>query len=150
MLKILLALLRYGFLLALFSFIYKVISIIDQDIKGIASKNEQLVPEEFFYSPKEPQYTSHSMLEKLDNERKFNLIIPITTLGRGEHNHIIIDDNYTSYEHARIVYQEEKFCLEDLQSTNGTFLNGVRIKERVDLQDGDQVKIGETIFVFRR
>lgn len=150
MLKILLALLRYGFLLALFSFIYKVISIIYQDIKGVSVKNDKLDSKEFFYSPKELQYTSHSILEKLDDEKKLNLIIPITTLGRGEHNHIIIDDNYTSYEHARIVYLEEKFSLEDLQSTNGTFLNGVRIKERVDLQDGDQVKIGETIFVFRR
>lgn len=150
MLKILLTLLRYGFLLALFSFVYKVISIIYQDLKVTGAKDKNVISEELFYSPREPEYTSHSRLERLDEEREFNLIIPITTLGRGEHNHIIIDDTYTSYEHARIVYQQEKFFLEDLQSTNGTFLNGVRIIERIDLQDGDQVKIGETIFVFRR
>jgi len=149
-LKIFLTLLRYGFLLALFSFIYKVVSIIYQDLKGEVIKSKNLPENELFYSQKEPEYTSHARLENIEAEMEFNLIIPITTLGRGEHNQIIVNDTYTSYEHARIIYQQEKFFLEDLESTNGTFLNGVRIKERIEIQDGDQIKIGEAIFILRR
>jgi len=148
MLEILLSLFRYGFLLALFYFVYKVVSLICQDLKATVAKNTAVSSEGLFYSLEEPEYTSHSKLENL--EKEFSLLLPMTTIGRGTHNHLVIDDTYTSYEHARIVYQDERFYLEDLESTNGTYLNGVRIKERVELQENDQVKIGETSLVFRR
>lgn len=144
-----LSLFRYLFLLVFFSFIYKLVKLVNQDLKKqsltVATEGEKL-----FYPPQQQEYTSQARLENLEEEKDFNLIIPITTLGRAEHNHLIITDTYSSYEHARIIYQQDKFYLEDLQSTNGTFLNGVRLKESVELQEGDQIKIGQTVFVFRR
>lgn len=113
------------------------------------SKND-FKDEKLFYAPLENEYPCQGRLENLEEDYHFNLIVPITTIGRSNHNHVIINDDYSSYEHARIVFQQEKFYLEDLQSTNGTYINGVRISQRIELHDGDQLKIGQTIFVFRR
>lgn len=140
---------RYGFLLLLFAFIYKVVNLIYQDLKKTTFKTE-IASDEVFYFSKEQEYVSPAKLEKVNGDIEINLTIPVTTLGRGEHNHIVISDTYTSYEHARIVHKRGEFYLEDLQSTNGTFLNGVRIQEGIELKGGDQIKIGETIFIFRR
>lgn len=65
------------------------------------------------------------------------------TIGRKDNNTLILSDPYSSGYHARILRKEEDFILEDLGSTNGTFLNGVKVKEREYLTIGDEIKIGE-------
>lgn len=144
-----LSLFRYLFLLVFFSFIYRLVGLIYKDLKAEIAKDSG-ENRALFYSPEQQEYTSSASLENLQESKVVSLLIPITTLGRAEHNHIIISDTYSSYEHARVVYQQDDFYLEDLGSTNGTFLNGVKIKGAVELQDGDQIKIGQTILVFRR
>lgn len=59
-------------------------------------------------------------------------------------------DSYASRRHARIVRQGDQFFLEDLGSSNGTFLNSVRLEKGVEhpLKDGDKVRFGKTEFVF--
>jgi|GEM_PF-1059552 len=52
-----------------------------------------------------------------------------------------------SREHARIVFLDEEYVLEDMESTNGTFVNNVRINRCV-LRDHDQVRIGEARILF--
>jgi len=148
MLTVLLSVFRYAFLLLFFSFLYKIVAMMQKDLKEQISV--ELGNSDLFYAPENKEYASQSSLENEEGEKVINLIIPFTTIGRAGHNHILITDSYSSYEHARIVYQQESFYLEDLQSTNGTFLNGVKIKEAVKLQDGDQIRIGQTILVFRR
>lgn len=65
----------------------------------------------------------------------------ITTLGRWEDNDVVLPDRLVSRHHARIRLVGTQFVLEDLQSTNGTFVNGERISERHILQDGDSIQI---------
>jgi serine/threonine protein kinase len=55
------------------------------------------------------------------------------------------DDRLISREHARVLRQGQQFWLEDLNSTNGTFLNGQRIFGRALLKDGDEISLGNTI-----
>ena len=64
-----------------------------------------------------------------------------TILGRGADCDVIIDDRQTSRYHARIVSSESGYMLEDLESKNGTFLNGHAVGGPVQLQDGDEIGI---------
>jgi pSer/pThr/pTyr-binding forkhead associated (FHA) protein len=68
-----------------------------------------------------------------------------TSIGRNAANEIMIVDPEVSRRHARIVRRAEQFALEDLGSTNGTFLNGHRITHLTTLQDGDLIDLGDSI-----
>ena len=70
-------------------------------------------------------------------------------LGRDEGNDIVLDDEEVSARHARVTFAEGVFLVEDLQTTNGTFVNGERILEPTRLQNEDLIKIGRTILQFR-
>jgi len=69
-------------------------------------------------------------------------------IGRAVENEIVILEKRASREHAAIHREGRRFLLEDLGSTNGTFLNGERLSSVVPLRDGDQIKIGDVIFTF--
>lgn len=68
-------------------------------------------------------------------------------LGRTRSVDITLEGEGVSRDHARILQEGDTFVVEDLQSTNGTFVNDVRIDRRV-LQEGDLVKIGPNILKF--
>ncbi len=65
------------------------------------------------------------------------------TIGRKEDNLVHLPERNVSRRHARLLRRNGAVLLEDLQSANGTQVNGVRIQEAVPLQDGDLVKIGD-------
>jgi len=57
-------------------------------------------------------------------------------------------DKGTSREHATIMWEDDVHMLEDLQSTNGTKINGKRIRSG-RLEDGDELLVGRTTLIFR-
>jgi hypothetical protein len=65
-----------------------------------------------------------------------------TSLGRRPYNDIVIDNLAVSGEHAAIHLSGADVFLEDLNSTNGTYVNGKTIKKQ-QLQDGDQIEVGK-------
>lgn len=77
-------------------------------------------------------------------------VIPIRgeiTIGRRNDNLLILDDPYASGHHARVYIKNGSDCiLEDLSSTNGTLLNGEKLKGKQYLRSGDEIKIGNTAF----
>jgi len=72
------------------------------------------------------------------------------TVGRAEKCHIVVDDTYISQVHARFFADGETFVVEDLGSTNGTYLNRRRITSPAELSRGDRVKIGKTVLEMRK
>lgn len=66
-------------------------------------------------------------------------------VGRSGDVQIVLSEDMVSRRHARIVYDGQRITIEDLGSTNGTFVNGEKIK-RCDLKEGDRVLIGSSIF----
>ena len=66
------------------------------------------------------------------------------TIGRMKGNTIALDETSVSVSHAKITHKNGEFFLKDLNSTNGTMLNGQSINE-ARLRDGDQLKFGEVI-----
>jgi pSer/pThr/pTyr-binding forkhead associated (FHA) protein len=71
-------------------------------------------------------------------------------LGRGDSSDLVLQDSFASNRHARIFYQQGQYWIEDLQSTNGTFVNEVRIDHPTVLAEGDSIRIGDFIFEFVR
>jgi predicted component of type VI protein secretion system len=68
-------------------------------------------------------------------------------MGRDLANDITVSDPEVSRRHARFIMQEENFLVEDLGSTNGTFLNGERISTPQQLRPGDVITLGENIIM---
>jgi pSer/pThr/pTyr-binding forkhead associated (FHA) protein len=71
-------------------------------------------------------------------------------VGRGEKCHVVLDDTYVSQVHARIFAKGEGYVLEDLGSTNGTYLNRSKVTTPTELHRGDRVKIGRTVLEMRK
>jgi pSer/pThr/pTyr-binding forkhead associated (FHA) protein len=71
-------------------------------------------------------------------------------VGRAEKCHLVLDDTYVSQVHARIFAKGDSYLVEDLGSTNGTYLNRRRVTSPAELQRGDQVKIGKTVLELRK
>lgn len=72
----------------------------------------------------------------------------LTRLGRAVENEIVVITKRASREHAHIRREGRKVLLDDIDSTNGTFVNGERVLGTVALRDGDQIAIGEVTFIF--
>lgn len=71
------------------------------------------------------------------------------SIGRSEENSVVIDDPNVSRQHALIEKKDGRYILKDLQSTNGTFVTGSRVKHH-SLHNGDVIMIGTTKLQFRR
>ena len=69
------------------------------------------------------------------------------TVGRDATNEIVINDAEISRRHARLTFQGGKYVLEDLGSTNGTFVNGQRLAGPRVLKAGEVVQFGEQIML---
>lgn len=76
-------------------------------------------------------------------------IIPIQrelTIGRKASNMLVLDDQFVSGNHVRIFIKNTDNMIEDLGSTNGTEVNGVRLEQRIILRVGDEIKVGSALF----
>ncbi len=68
-------------------------------------------------------------------------------IGRDRDTQIALKDPLVSRQHAAILFQDGRFLLKDLDSTNGTQINGASIKE-ADLRHGDTFRVGDTVLQF--
>ena len=71
------------------------------------------------------------------------------TIGRSDDSDLVIDDEYASTHHAKLVQVGTDWVLQDLNSTNGTFINGSRVNTPANLKVGTPVRIGKTTFELR-
>lgn len=71
------------------------------------------------------------------------------TIGRSEENSLQLDDRFVSGRHALICLRGGRRILVDRGSTNGTFVNGERVADEVELQDHDRIAMGNTVFEYR-
>ncbi|MBZ9689142.1 FHA domain-containing protein [Clostridium estertheticum] len=92
-------------------------------------------------------------LEVIERGENFNLrvgaVIPLNdelSVGRKADNLLILGDKYVSSQHVRIYRKNTDYILQDLGSTNGTLMNKKRVKDRVVIKKGDEIKIGTSIF----
>ena len=72
----------------------------------------------------------------------------VSTLGRHPQSTIVLDAPAVSRHHARIVHQGQNFYIEDLNSRNGTFVNGELVTERQLIAENDEIQICDLAFIF--
>jgi hypothetical protein len=72
------------------------------------------------------------------------------TIGRSSESGLVIRDDYTSTHHARLMLWNDQWVIQDLDSTNGTFLDGSRVTLPTPVPLGTPVTIGTTSFELRR
>ncbi|HZD10397.1 MAG TPA: FHA domain-containing protein [Candidatus Binatia bacterium] len=67
---------------------------------------------------------------------------PVTSIGRANSNTVVLEDDFVSGEHALLMLRGQQWWLEDLNSRNGTLLNGARLTEATVVSPGDVIVIG--------
>ena len=130
---------KYIFIIIIYMFIFSIIRLIYLDIKGM----------DFIGSG---DYAYLKLINRKDSlPFKINehyTIDEILSLGRRSSNDIIIKDPYVSKSHFQIIKDEDNYFLEDLDSANGTYLNGYILEDAVELKNGDIIKVGNIEFLF--
>lgn len=71
------------------------------------------------------------------------------SVGRSPDSSLVLDDGYASARHARFYMQNGQVILEDLSSTNGTWVNNQQVHEPVALLPGTRITIGKTVLELR-
>jgi FHA domain len=148
-----LLLLKIGFVVLLYLFIWRIVR--------TASKDLRLPQESFILAPQEaaaaglrnrrssePRSMGRLVVLQspaLDERTEFELDSAGITIGRSAQNDVALDeDEFASASHARVEPRQDGVWLEDVGSTNGTFLNGVKVSRPRKLKPGDLVRVGET------
>lgn len=144
-------LLKYLFIIVLYIFMARAVRAIYLELKperaggGVASAP---APAKSSKKGKAPRKAVVIEGDKLKG-KSFDLAQELV-IGRGDKCHLILDDSYVSQVHARIFPRGGGVVVEDLGSTNGTYLNRKRINAPSELQRGDKVKIGRTVMELRK
>jgi FHA domain len=141
--------LKIAFLVLLYLFIWRIVR--------TASRDLRLPQESFILAPsghagvqaaRRGPHAGRLVVVRsadLDEGQDFELDSAQLTIGRGRQNDIAIgSDEYASARHARFEPRQDGVWVQDLGSTNGTFLNGARLEHPRRLSPGDVVRIGET------
>jgi len=135
-------------LLLLFAFIYAVMRRGIGDLRRIPD-DEPYEPGRGDYAPRssgEPELVVEDS-EILAPETRFSLRDGATSIGRSSASNIVLkSDDYASGRHARLTRHGGLLYVEDMGSTNGTFVNGRKAVGATPLRHGDTVRIGSTTF----
>lgn len=80
--------------------------------------------------------------------KRLTIKVPVVNIGRGDYNDLVISDPSVSTMHAKLQRRENVWILSDLGSTNGTFVEGERIRGEVPLSPGTTLKFGDVAALF--
>jgi pSer/pThr/pTyr-binding forkhead associated (FHA) protein len=143
--EIISSLLKYIFITVIYLFIFGIIRLIYLDI-GAIYKSQSLETGRY------PYLKLVNRREELDFKvsETYPLVRDVM-IGRKGKNDIAIKDPFLSGKHASIIEKDGKYLLDDVGSTNGTFLNGIRLRPKEGtaiLKDGDRIHLGQIDFLF--
>ncbi len=134
---------KYAFVVVVYIFIYSVVKLVYLDISDAKRMSKA-----------EDDGYGYLKLINLRKDLKYRVFESYSvrdeaTIGRSKKCDIYINNPYLSKEHARISFNEGKFYIEDLGSTNGTYLNGNKLgTHAVRLKDSDKITFGDLSFLF--
>jgi Inner membrane component of T3SS, cytoplasmic domain len=152
--EIALTVLKVLFLALLWLFILSAVSVIRSDLFGRTVPAPDGQPQELEAPPPPAQRRGRrprgqprtfSITQGAQAGLSAELASGVIMIGRGADCQLILDDDYVSTRHARVVSGENGIYVEDLGSTNGTYVNGQRITAPTTITMADTVRIGKTI-----
>jgi pSer/pThr/pTyr-binding forkhead associated (FHA) protein len=144
-----LLILKIAFLVLLYLFIWRIVRTAARDLR--------LPQESFVLSPRQ----ASGLLGTSRGIETGRLVLPdgnartldssAVTIGRDSGNDIPLgDDDFASARHARVEPRRDGVWVEDVGSTNGTYVNGARIERPRRLKPGDVIRVGETDLRYER
>ena len=152
--EIALTVLKVLFLALLWLFIFSAVSVIRTDLFGKAVPAPDQPEGRELESPSPPARRTRrprgeprvlSIVQGQQTGEAAELAPGLVMIGRGADCQLILDDDYVSTRHARVVAGEAGLYIEDLGSTNGTYVNGARITAPTAISMSDTLRIGKTI-----
>lgn len=152
---LLITLLRFGFLALLWIFVFVVVVTVRRDLFGTSirsrGKNKNPAKKSSKKAKTNTQHrlstSSEPMLVVLEGPligTRLSLTSGSITVGRSPDSSLVVDDGYASSRHARFYRDANRIIVEDLNSTNGTWIGGVQITQPTVLPAGVPVTIGKT------
>jgi len=157
-----LAVLKYAFLALLYFFVFRAIRSVALDVSGRRrAASTQVMADPRGGSAAKTKVVKSAKAAKpptqvvmrTENGKKaatFALKQEPLQIGRAEACHVRLEDRYSSQFHARLYPADGVWHLEDLGSTNGTYLNRQRVQGTTEVHAGDQIRIGRTTLELRR
>jgi hypothetical protein len=152
--EITLTIIKVLYLALLWLFILSAVSVIRSDLFGkTVPTPDQQQPQPLEEPPPPPRNTRrrrgspHKIVIAQGSQAGLSAGLDDGTImiGRGADCQLILDDDYVSTRHARVAAVEDGHYVEDLGSTNGTYVNGQRITAPTTITLADTVRIGKTI-----
>jgi pSer/pThr/pTyr-binding forkhead associated (FHA) protein len=146
-----LTVLKFCFLALLYLFLYRVVRLTLRELRAPALTAEpsavpQAAPPRRERRPEPRASLRLRILEPAPRRGETHTIDREITVGRGGGCALVLnDDTYVSQLHARLFQQNGEGYVEDLGSTNGTYVNGKQINGVTRLKRGDQVQFGQTV-----
>jgi hypothetical protein len=142
-----LLILKVAFLVLLYLFIWRIVRTASRDLR-LPQESFILAPSAGLQSASPSLHSGRLVVvtsSDLNEGENFDLNSAQLTIGRGNQNDIAIStDEYASARHARFEPRRDGVWVQDLGSTNGTFLNGTRLERPRRLSRGDVVRVGGT------
>lgn len=152
-------LLRLGFLVLLWLLVLSAVGVLRRDIFGtrvlargsVHTRRPGRTPAANAPAPARPAPRDRTVPTRLQltsgplNGTTLRLGDAAILLGRAPSSTLVLDDDYSSTRHARIYWSDGGWWVEDLNSTNGTFVNEQRLTAPVPLTTGSQIRIGRTV-----
>jgi pSer/pThr/pTyr-binding forkhead associated (FHA) protein len=145
-----LTLIKIGFLALLWMFVLSSVSVIRSDMFGerVDASAGTPKPSKAAAKPRKKRRGAPTKLI-ISEGTNAGIAVPLGTdpilLGRGADATVRLDDDYVSTRHARFVPHGEDWYVEDLGSTNGTYIGSQRITTPMVVSTGVQVRLGKTI-----
>jgi FHA domain-containing protein len=151
-------LIRIAYLAILWIFVLSAISVIRSDMfgarvpeaaRGAEARKDRKAGRK--QPPKRRGSPTHVLVTEGSNAgQRAELDQAPILIGRGSDAGIKLDDDYVSTRHARIAASGDQWFVEDLGSTNGTYIGTVRITQPTTITIGTQVRIGKTILELKK
>jgi hypothetical protein len=148
--ELLLSILRIGFLLALWWFVLTIVSVLRRDLQAPRDA-KPLTPARTSRRPSpRPTLRSRKTATKLVivEGALTGTVVPLGTtaivIGRAPDATVVLDDDFVSTHHARLTPNGSHWIVEDLGSTNGTWIDRNRVSAPTVLRPGAQLRIGRT------
>jgi hypothetical protein len=155
--EVALAVARFGFLALLWIFVFSVVGIVRRDLFGGRQPRLVAAPRGGgVAAPPRPAKAKRGKTPKtlvvtegaLAGTR-ITLGEASITIGRADDSTLVLTDDYASTRHARLLSRDGQWFVEDMGSTNGTYLDRAKVTEPTPVQPGVPIRIGRTVIELR-
>jgi pSer/pThr/pTyr-binding forkhead associated (FHA) protein len=154
-----LTLIRVAFLAVLWLFVIAAIGVVRTDMFGTTAAKARIRSRSAAQAPRQPQRPARASRGAPRyllvtggplSGMTINLTDQQITMGRANDATLVLNDDYASSRHARIFPQDGQWIVEDLGSTNGTYLDRQKVTRPTPVPVGAPIRIGKTVLELRR